>query len=564
MARRTLPNQRKAYKELNKRLNGYTRKVVAIYSMLAYEGAKLVIENDYDGEKEFHFSDYPKTKKKVNNLFQTFRSDMQALIYSGISDEWKRSNALQDLLANDVLKGFTRTIGDEKRKLYYDPNNSALEAFKKRKNAGLTISQRLWKQTPVVKKNLERALSTGIAKGVSVVQLSKRVTKYLNDYSSLSRDYRKKYGKALDISGCEYRSVRLVRNEINLAYRTAEQERWKKMDYIKGKRIRTTQNLSHKTDMCDALAGDYPKDFLWIGWHVNCMCYAVPIVMSEEEYWNGDNVSREELQLKELPDNAQEWMSLNRKELTENPPYWISDNGIILEELKQGYVLTENDTATLLQAGFNNILPERYNSSAMKGFDIVQFDSEFEQLCDQNKIRLTRKELSVFNNGNTEFVYRGEAEGCDFGDVELRRSFRKLRDGRIIVNHDLFVLPEELQGKGLGKSVMCSLYKQYKKCDVNEIRLLANKDVGGYAWARYGFSLDYDDALYVVRSNAAATEVVKQYYALHGQPELIPMRIVADQPYGKELLLGRSWDGVLNLDDKVERKYFESYIKFDS
>lgn len=324
MSRRSIPNQRKAYKDLNKRLNGYTRKIVAIYSMLAYESALYAIENGYDGDGEFHFSDYPKTKKKANTMFQNFRNNMQTLIYSGISDEWKRSNAFQDQLANGVIKTFKRTINEEMRKLWYDTNSGTLEAFKKRKTAGLTISQRIWKDEPLVRANLERALTAGIAKGVSAAQLSKRVTKYLNDYSSLSRDYRKKCGKAIDIAGCEYRSVRLARNEINLAYRTAEQERWKKMDYIKGKRIRTTQNLSHKADMCDALAGDYPKDFQWTGWHVNCMCYTVPIVMSEEEYWSG----APKQYIQEPPEPYNEWLKENTTDILNRRsiPNFITDN----------------------------------------------------------------------------------------------------------------------------------------------------------------------------------------------------------------------------------------------
>lgn len=563
MARRTLPNQRKAYKDLNKRLNGYTRKVVAIYSMLAYEGALYALENGYDGDGEFRFRDYPKTRKKADTLFQTFRNNMQSLIYSGISAEWNQSNTFQDLLTSKVLKTFTRGVGEEKRKQYYDTNDTALDSFMKRKENGLTISQRLWKQTPAIRANLERALSTGVEKGTSAVALSKRVARYLNDYNSLSKDYRKKFNKALDIQACEYRSVRLARNEINLAYRTAEQERWKKMDYIKGKHIRTTQNNSHKPDICDALAGDYPKDFVWTGWHVNCMCYAVPIIISEEEYWNGNEDSRDGIQLTELPKDAREWMGINHKELIKNPPYWITDNGI-LEELKKGYVLSDEDTTTLLQSGFNKIAPEHYNYSAMKGFDMVTFNSEFEQICDLYKIRIKEKALTVFDNGNTEFVFRGEAENCKFGQVELRRSFRKLRNGKILVKHDSFILPDELQGKGIAKSVMRSLYKQYRKCEVNEIQLLANRNIGGYAWARYGFSLDYEDALYVVRSSHAATELVQRYYATHGKPNMIPMRIVADQPYGKDLLLGRSWNGKLDLGNKSERKYFESYIKFNN
>lgn len=324
MSRRTIPNQRKAYKDLRKRLNGYTRKIVAIYSMLAYEAAEYAIENGYDGEREFHFNDYPRTKKKANSMFQMFRNNMQALIYSGITDEWKRSNVFQDQLANGVLKTFTRTINNGKRKLWYDTNSEALDAFKKRKTAGLTISQRLWNDEPLVRANLERALTAGITKGVSAVQLSKRVTKYLNDYSSLSRDYRKKCGKAIDISGCEYRSVRLARNEINLAYRAAEQERWKKMDYIKGKSIHTTQNGVHKADMCDALAGDYPKDFQWTGWHVNCMCYAVPIVMTEQEYYGGEDVEY----IKNVPKGFSQWLKESEKQIEAGKtlPSFLSNN----------------------------------------------------------------------------------------------------------------------------------------------------------------------------------------------------------------------------------------------
>lgn len=562
MAKPKLPNQKKAYKDLNKRLNGYTKKVLLVFSTLAEEASNVATELGYDGESgEFRFKDFPNTKKKVNSLFRNFANNMQTIIYSGIGSEWKNSNTLQDLLANRVLKSYTHQVSGEKRKAYYEPNNEAEQAFKQRMVKGLTLSERIWNQTPEVRKSLERAISTGIEKGMSAVTLSKRVSKYLNDYPSLAKDYKKKYGKAIDIGSCEWRSVRLARNEINLAYRTAEQERWAKMDYIKGKLIKTSGS-HHVSDICDALAGNYPKDFLWTGWHINCMCYAIPIVMTEEEYWAGNDETHKELQLKELPVNAQEWITLNHKDISNNPPSWVTNNGL-LDEVKQGYNLSENDSTSLFNNGFNKISPELYNSSAMKGFNIAQFDKEFEQLCDQNKIRIKEKQLSVFKNGNTEFVYRGEAEGCEFGDVELRRSFRKLRNGRIIVNHDLFILPDELQGKGIGKSVMRSLYGQYRKCNVNEIHLLANKNIGGYAWARYGFSLDYEDALYVVRSNPSATELVKQYYALHNKPDLIPMRIVADQPYGKELLLGRSWDGVLDLDNKTERKYFESYIKFN-
>jgi len=31
-------------------------------------------------------------------------------------------------------------------------------------------------------------------------------------------------------------------------------------------------------------AGKYPKDFEFLAWHPNCMCNAIPILQSEEEF----------------------------------------------------------------------------------------------------------------------------------------------------------------------------------------------------------------------------------------------------------------------------------------
>lgn len=116
MKRKLLPNQKKNYKELQKRLNGYTRKIIPIFSTLALEASKIAVSVDYGTEGMFRFSDFPKTSKKVNKLFNYFFGNIQALIYSGISEEWKNSNEIQDLLARRVLKSFTRQIGRKKKK----------------------------------------------------------------------------------------------------------------------------------------------------------------------------------------------------------------------------------------------------------------------------------------------------------------------------------------------------------------------------------------------------------------------------------------------------------------
>lgn len=322
MTNAKLPNQKKAYKDLSKRLNTYTRKILAIYDVLSKESAKIATSTDYDGDGEFSFADYPRTSKKVNAMLDYYYNNMRALVYSGISNEWKKSDTLQDLLTKKVIRTFTRKIGEVKKKAYYEHNNAAKKAFVERKVKGLNLSQRIWNQRDDVKEALEKCLSTGIEKGMSAVKLSKKVSKYLNDYPSLAKDYKKKYGKAITIQNCEYRSVRLARNEINMAYRTAEQERWARMDYIKGKEIKTTNNTTHKSDMCDFLAGVYPKDFYWTGWHVNCMCYAIPVIMSEEEFWAKKGKNKQI----DIPQNFTDWIEDNKQKIVKDKPVFYSKN----------------------------------------------------------------------------------------------------------------------------------------------------------------------------------------------------------------------------------------------
>lgn len=323
MKKPKLPNQKKAYKDLGKRLNTYTRKIISIYETLAKESAKIATSTDFDGDGEFSFDDYPRTEKKVNALMDYYSNNMQALVYNGISDEWKNSNTLQDLLAKRVIGTFTRKIADAKQKAYFEHNNAAKKAFIERKIKGLGLSERIWNQRADVKEALEKSLSVGIEKGMSAVKLSKKVSKYLNDYPSLAKDYKKKYGKAITIQNCEYRSVRLARNEINMAYRSAEQERWARMDYIKGKEIKPSG--SHpKHDMCDELAGIYPLPFDWNGWHVNCMCYAIPIVMSEEEYWSVGPKRR----VSEVPKQFNDYIRRNESKIlsSKSIPVFLTNN----------------------------------------------------------------------------------------------------------------------------------------------------------------------------------------------------------------------------------------------
>lgn len=276
MAKPKTPNQKRKYGELNKRLAKYVMLVESIYEDLNLEAAKIVGITDFtiDSDRPFMWSDYPQTRKRIRYLQERFVEDIGAVIYSGTSEEWKNSNEVQDLLANKVLQTYGATIGKEKYEILYQPNNDALKAFQQRKDKGFTISDKLWNQSTLYKQELEEAISCAIQKGTSAIILSKQISKYLLDFPQLQKDYKERFGKASRAMDCEYRSIRLVASEINMAYRQAENLRWQQMDFVVGYEIKLSNNHTCNgkpfQDICDILAGKYPKDFQWTGWHPLC------------------------------------------------------------------------------------------------------------------------------------------------------------------------------------------------------------------------------------------------------------------------------------------------------
>lgn len=331
MGRPRLPNNKKAYKGLSRRLAGYMLQVRNIYDRLNEKVASLVESVGYDGSTEFFFADFPEVKRDLLLLQRQFVGEMQTLIYSGTSVEWKNSNIFQDLVANKALKYYRVQVSGEHFKHYFDSNSDQLKAFQARKDKGLNLSTKLWKQADIYKESLEATISTAIEKGMSATTLSKRISRYLKDWPSLQADYQERYAKATRCHDCEYNSIRLARNEISMAYRTAEQLRWQKFDFILGYKIKLSD--SHpKYDICDELMGDYPKDFRFAGWHPNCLCYTVPIVMSEEEYWS-DNREDSPNKITDPPENFSKWVADNSKRVNDaierkTLPYWVRDNNI--------------------------------------------------------------------------------------------------------------------------------------------------------------------------------------------------------------------------------------------
>lgn len=122
-------------------------------------------------------------------------------------------------------------------------------------------------------------------------------------------------------------------------YRTAEQKRWEKFDFVVGYEVKTTQNVKdakhphgkHVPDICDDLAGKYPKTFVFKGWHPQCMCYCIPILKTEDEFWLLDEDAKSVNEVTDVPKGFADWVEANAGRITKaeangTVPYFIADN----------------------------------------------------------------------------------------------------------------------------------------------------------------------------------------------------------------------------------------------
>lgn len=162
------PNQKKQYPKLYTRLAKYGKLVELIYDRFNREAAALALRTDYDPAKGvlFRFSDFPQTRKAIEVLLDRYGDDIAGMIDRTTSEEWQKSNEVQDLLANKVLTAYNVTDKDGREwTRYYQNNSDQLKAFQRRKEAGTGLSKRVWNLKQQYREDLELGLSVGIERG---------------------------------------------------------------------------------------------------------------------------------------------------------------------------------------------------------------------------------------------------------------------------------------------------------------------------------------------------------------------------------------------------------------
>lgn len=331
MKRRKLPNHRAQAQAHHQRTDAYVGALIEDLRRQSLDSALLLAELvHYDGTEELYFDHVPQIRQAVQRIRLTYADRLRLGIASAVRREWNIASKGQDDFVAKALNAYG--LQDEDGK-YYPKNEDALQAFTKRREQGLKLSERVWDLSGEHMQSLERAISTAVHEGWSAATLSKRVSQYLKDFPKLKQDYTERFGKAIDVQDCEYKSARLARTEINMAYREAERTRWQELDFVTGYEVKRS-GREYDCPVCSELAGKYPKDFKFAGWHPNCRCYAVPILSTEDEFWasfENDTPTPSSNEVTDVPENFKQWLSENaerhqRAKARGTEPYFLRDN----------------------------------------------------------------------------------------------------------------------------------------------------------------------------------------------------------------------------------------------
>jgi len=347
-------NHKQEYGLLRQKTEAYALLVQRILDAFVAEISGAALAEGYSGDKWFSFDDYQEAKRLFEKLQSKAVRDMRAVVVNGITATWKDSNYKNDRLAQQVLG---KKASQAKYERYFDNNEAALNSFIRRQRDGLNLSKRIWKLQEEFKTNLEQAISVSMGEGKSAERLSREIRQYLNEPRKLFRRLRTydadgnfkgwklsnpalRYNPGTGQYRSSYKnSMRLARTEINMAYRTADQERWTQFDFVVGYEIKRSMSSSCHCPRCDALAGKYPKDFWFTGWHPQCMCYIIPILKTEEELYrddelimNGEEPSEESANnVDDVPTGYKEYIRENAAGIEQAAergtlPYFLQDN----------------------------------------------------------------------------------------------------------------------------------------------------------------------------------------------------------------------------------------------
>lgn len=300
--------------QLNNLFAVYNKRLGRLYSDYVKKLTSLGYGEDVlEDDALFNFDNFPQLKARLNDIFNDYYQNSLLCYKSSITDGVALAYNHDEM----VIGGYS-VLTDKAIRVARDTAAATFIANRLKTKNGLNLSQIIWNYCQQTKSEFEMAMSNtiadGIKKGSSAEEVGKSIRKYLNDPDMMYRRYHtikvQKNGKKKDVVTWRrrriidgkvrfveeplekvgmgvYRSarknaLRVARTEINAAYHKARNERWQNEPFVIGQYIHVSPQ-HNIDDICNDLEGRYPKDYIWVSWHAQCICTSDPITIQGEE-----------------------------------------------------------------------------------------------------------------------------------------------------------------------------------------------------------------------------------------------------------------------------------------
>lgn len=312
MSKKLTSKQQK--EQLNNLFAVYNKRLGRLYSDYVKKLTSLGYGEDVlEDDALFNFDNFPQLKARLNDIFNDYYQNSLLCYKSGITDGVALAYNHDEM----VIGGYS-VLTDKAIRVARDTAAATFIANRLKTKNGLNLAQIVWNYCQQTKSEFEMAMSNTIADGIkqgsSAEEVGKSIRKYLNDPDMMYRRYHTikvlKNGKKKDVVTWRrrriidgkvrfieeplekvgmgvYRSarknaLRVARTEINSAYHKARNERWQNEPFVIGQYIHVSPQ-HNIDDICNDLEGRYPKDYVWISWHPQCICTSDPITIQGEE-----------------------------------------------------------------------------------------------------------------------------------------------------------------------------------------------------------------------------------------------------------------------------------------
>lgn len=312
MSKKLTSKQQK--EQLNNLFAVYNKRLGRLYSDYVKKLTSLGYGEDVlEDDALFNFDNFPQLKARLNEIFNDYYQNSLLCYKSGITDGVALAYNHDEM----VIGGYS-VLTDKAIRVARDTAAATFISNRLKAKNGLNLAQTVWNYCQQTKSEFEMAMSNTIADGIkqgsSAEEISKSIRRYLNDPDMMYRRYHtikvQKNGKKKDVVTWRrrriidgkvrfveeplekvgmgvYRSarknaLRVARTEINAAYHKARNERWQNESFVIGQYIHVSPQ-HNIDDICNDLEGRYPKDYVWISWHPQCICTSDPITIQGEE-----------------------------------------------------------------------------------------------------------------------------------------------------------------------------------------------------------------------------------------------------------------------------------------